>query len=133
VQDVVGSITKPVREVLHMFALGPVSLVLLAFGVVFAAVAIWARSLAPDIFAAPEFLGLLGFAALLAVLGWSERLVTLRSGPSFVEAIGRSSPGIVEALGAARRQELSTISTGDGPAADANASRSDDLGGRSHP
>lgn len=87
VSDVVGAVTRPVREVLRVFELGPVSIVLIALSVVFGASAIWARSVAPHIFEAPEFLGLLGFAGLLAILGWSERLVTLRGGPKLVDAI----------------------------------------------
>jgi hypothetical protein len=73
--DVVGLLIEPIGKLALIFGEPAVSVLMLAFGISFAGLAVIVQpQLAP-----PEFLGLLGFAGVLVLAGCAERIAIIRS------------------------------------------------------
>ena len=75
-----ASTTLPdAANLLEFFGDASIPVVLMSLGLAFAGVAIGARLEDTSTWCAPEFLGTLGFGALLVILGCLERLIQMRS------------------------------------------------------
>jgi hypothetical protein len=74
-----GTVIEAASNTLLLFGRRSVPLSLIALGTSFAAADIGARVDDSQVWTTPEFLSLLGFAALLVIFGCLERLLQVRS------------------------------------------------------